>query len=393
MIRIRRLSVIALSVVVLVGGLVMAAPEMKSIEEIVREHIQPLVDQSLPLKQRYIGIWVGVISNSKEFMQGFGERTLGAKNPPDEQTFFEIGSISKTFTGISLADSGLDLNAKAQDFLPKNAVLPTYNESSITLLQLVTHTAALPSIAADIDSLQKFLEYTPANAYSFLKTYKLARVPGFKYDYSNLSFGLLAHILEKSPEDEETVHFENLVAKITSPLGMTETVVFLNAEQKLRLSRAYDDDGNSDAYWKWGINSINSGAGALKSTGFDMMKYLRANLGLTLSSVGRAIEKSHVELFKVDESLSIGYGWHILNLGNERVVWHNGGTGGFQTFVGFNKVKKTGVILLANTAHKTEDSRVDPRIDQAAFGILRNLCSAGVDFSTLKPTITSRLRP
>lgn len=344
-----------------------------NIEATVNEQIQPLVDSNLSLNKRYIGIWVGIFSPEREFINGYGERELGKQNPPNETTFFEIGSISKTFTGISLAMSGLDLSQNVQDLLPKEVLLPTFDGSPIKLIHLVTHTSGLPSIGDNIKSLQDFLEYSPIDAFAFLKNYELKRYPGQQYEYSNLGFGLLAHVLNGSSPNNETRHFEKLASTISKPLGMDETVVFLNSDQKSRMTESYDHDGNSGAHWNWGPNSLNAGAGALKSTGRDMMKYLRANLGIGHSTIDTAIAASHMELFRVNETLSVGYGWHILKLGSDRIIWHNGGTGGFQTFLGFNKEKRTGVIILANTSHRTDNSPVDPRIDQAAISILRKL--------------------
>lgn len=360
----------------LLGGTIVRANSPNSdsnMESVINTAISPLVDINLPVKKRYVGIWVGLVSEDREFSRGFGETTLGNGSAPTESTFFEIGSISKTFTGILLSLSGYDLNKDVQDFFPNGLRLPRYNGSPVKLLHLVTHTSGLPSIGANVQSLEQFLNYSFTDASNFINEFTLKQVPGSSYIYSNLGFGLLANILEGGSSDDQTIHYETLIKNITTPLQMNETVVFLNSEQQVRFCESYDDNGNPHSQWNWGKDSLNAGAGAIKSTGSDMLKYLKANMGQIHSPIDSAIQQSHSELFRVSDNLSIAYGWHILKGPNNKVIWHNGATGGFQTFIGFNKEKNVGVILMANTAHRTETEPVDPRIDLAGFQILKNM--------------------
>lgn len=342
-------------------------------ESVVNSVVLPLTNSSLPLGKRYIGIWVGIVSGNQTFSKGFGETRLDSGRSPDESTFFEIGSISKTFTGILLALRGLDLNSEAQSYLPKDVTLPRFKGSPIKLVDLVAHTSGLPSVPENISSLEEFLNYSPASAYGFLNNFTLKSSPGSSYEYSNLGMGLLAHILEGSHPDKQTLRFEKMVREITIPLGMHETAVFLNDAQKTRLAEAYDSDGKAEAHWDWRENSVNSGAGALRSTGRDMLMYLQANLGILRTPIEGAIQKSHQELFKKSDEHAVAYGWQLSKLGSDTVVWHNGGTGGFLSFTGFIKEKNLGIVVLANTSPSTEDGQPDDQIDFAGFRILTEL--------------------
>jgi len=105
----------------------------------------------------------------------------------------------------------------------------------------------------------------------------------------------------------------------------------------------------------WDLPTL-AGAGALRSTVNDMLKFLSANLGLTNSPLRKAMEMSHgIQKPTGTPDLDIGMGWHIFNKYNTSVVWHNGGTGGYRTWAGFVKSKKSAVVVLCNTSFGVDD--------------------------------------
>ena len=102
-----------------------------------------------------------------------------------------------------------------------------------------------------------------------------------------------------------------------------------------------------------------------------MMKYLKANMSITTNPLINSMKVSHKAIFKVSDKLEIGMGWHIKS--QENIIWHNGGTDGFISFIGFDKKKNAGVVILTNSALEKENSVVDDRIDIAGFNILKSL--------------------
>jgi D-alanyl-D-alanine-carboxypeptidase/D-alanyl-D-alanine-endopeptidase len=182
-----------------------------------------------------------------------------------------------------------------------------------------------------------------------LMKHKLQRQPGEKSAYSNLGVGLLGHALAlKSGFDYEGL----LEAKITGPLGMSNTRITLDDTDRERLAIGHDSDGNPVA--NWDLPTL-AGAGAIRSTTGDMLKFLAAQLGLQKSSLDAAIAKTHEVQFKnpENEPYDIGLGWLLQRNGN--IIWHNGGTGGYNSFAGFQPEKKIGVVVLANSSSKYVD--------------------------------------
>jgi CubicO group peptidase (beta-lactamase class C family) len=184
---------------------------------------------------------------------------------------------------------------------------------------------------------------------SFLLKHKLQRQPGEKSVYSNLGVGLLGHTLQlKSGYDYESL----LEDKITGPLEMANTKITLDDDDLKRLAIGHDSDGQPVS--NWDLPTF-AGAGAIRSTTGDMLKFLASQLGLKKSKLDPAIAKTHEVHFKIPENepFDMGLGWLLQR--NDGIIWHNGGTGGYNSFTGFQPEKKLGVIVLSNSSNKYVD--------------------------------------
>jgi CubicO group peptidase (beta-lactamase class C family) len=109
-----------------------------------------------------------------------------------------------------------------------------------------------------------------------------------------------------------------------------------------------------------------AGAGALRSTGRDMLMFLKANMGLVATPLDAALRRSHGELFSDTDQMTLGMNW-IRTFDDDlaqNIVWHNGGTGGFRTYLGFTEDRRVGVFVLGNSAHS---------VDSLAIEILKSL--------------------
>lgn len=298
-----------------------------------------------------VGLVVGVIDGEHNKVISVGKENISNNKLVNKESLFEIGSITKTFTGILLADMVLKGELRLDDpviqFLPQGMTMPTRNAKQITLLHLATHTSALPRLPTDFvpkDMANPYANYTVEMMYKFLSNYQLTRDIGLKSEYSNLGMGLLGHVLAlKAGKSYEALVKE----RILNPLGMNNTTIMISDSQKKQLTIGHDAAGNPTSHWD--IPTL-AGAGALRSSGEDMMIYLAANMGLDKTSLSAAIELSHQYQHEFgSETLSIGLAWLTSEAPDGDVIWHNGGTGGYRSFVGFNKKMGIGVFVLANS--------------------------------------------
>jgi len=305
------------------------------------------------------GIVVGILDEKGTRFVAAGESSATRKQAPDGDTVFEIGSITKAFTGILLADMALRGEVKLEDpvskYLPETVKVPEFEGRAITLLDLTTQSSALPRLPANLkpkNMMNPYADYSVEQLYAELANIKLTRAPGEKYDYSNLGVGLLGHALAR----RAGMSYEALVtARILKPLGMSRSSIVLTEDQKLNFASGHGADLNETDSWTWESPTL-AGAGAMRSTAKDMLKFLAANAGLTETPLRKAMEMSH-EIRKATGTpeLSIAMGWHVFDRFQTRIVWHNGGTGGYRTWAGFAPGKKTAVVVLCNTSFGVDD--------------------------------------
>ena len=281
-----------------------------------------------------------------------GRRRVVAVGVPADRVF-EIGSITKTFTGSILAtmvaDGSVRLDDPVAKYLPATVRVPARNGRQITLVDLATQSSGLPRLPSNMaprDSTNPYADYSVDQMYAFLSTYELPRDPGETYEYSNLGVGLLGHALAL----KAGVSYEELVRRrVLAPLGMRETAITLTPALQARLAPGHDEEGH--VVPNWDLPTL-AGAGALRSTAQDMLKYLAANLDTAapfrLAQVSRHAAGT--------ATMTIGLAWHILaRPGGASIVWHNGGTGGYRSFAGFDEVRRVGVVVLTNANIGADD--------------------------------------
>lgn len=323
--------------------------EIKEINDVLRERVEVgKINQSI----------VVALINEKEIRfvsYGKTSQVAGAKNA-DENTVFEIGSITKVFTGTLLAEAirrgEVALNDSISKYLPKTVKIPLRAGKEITLLDLATHSSGLPGLPTNFapkNPGNPYADYTVAQMYDFLSGYQLTRDIGTGYEYSNFGMGLLGHILSLRAK----MSYEDLVrTRILKPLKMNDTTITLSPALKSRMAQGFDENG--DAVSNWDIPTL-AGAGALRSTAKDMAKFIRANLNLQKSDLSAAFAEAHKSRRNAGGKMKIGLAWHLLPNASGDIVWHNGGTGGFRSFAGFNQALKKGIVVLTNTSESVDD--------------------------------------
>ena len=304
------------------------------------------------------GMVVGLLDAS-------GARRFVAVGVPDDRVF-EIGSVTKTFTAAILADmvarGEVRLDDPVAKFLPASVRVPSYNGKQITLVDLATQSSGLPRLPGDFaphDSSNPYADYSVAQLYAFLSSYQLPRDVGATYEYSNLGMGLLGHALTLKAR----MSYEDLVhQRVLTPLGMRETAVTLTPALAARLTPGHDAEGH--VVPNWDLPTL-AGAGALRSTARDMLTFLAANIDTARAALNRELATTHAPRRAAGSpAMQIGLAWHILSRPGGSIVWHNGGTGGYRSFVGFDPVRRVGIVILANSNNAAVDDLGFHLIDQ-----------------------------
>ena len=302
------------------------------------------------------GIAIGVIGPDGQ-RRIFAYGASGTARPIDGSTVFEIGSITKVFTTSVLADmvakGEVALDDPVAKHLPPSAKVPSRNGRQITLLDLATQSSGLPRMPSDFspkDPANPYADYSAEQALAFLSRYELTRDIGSTYEYSNYGMGLLGIALAH----RAGMSYEDLVTRrILQPLGMTDTRIGLTPAMRERLALGHDPAGSVVS--NWDITGL-AGAGALRSTVNDMLKFLAANMDSASRPLGRVLATTHSRRqFASGSMMNVGLGWHVRPKPDGSIVWHNGGTGGYRSFTGFDPGTRIGVVVLTNASTSADD--------------------------------------
>lgn len=277
--------------------------------------------------------------------------------PLGGESIFEIGSITKVFTNILLADMVLkgevSLDDPVQKFLPAGVTMPSRNGKAITLLDLATASSGLPSLGSNMkpaDMRNPYADYSVQQMYDFLSSHTLRRDPGERYEYSNIGMGLLGHVLGlRAGKSYEAL----LRERVLEPLGMRETFIEVPAAVAGRFAVPHDADLEEASPWE--LPTL-AGAGALRSTTRDMLMFADAVTHRDRGPLARAIAFS-IEPRRPTSipNMRIALGWHVREAGGRTIVWHNGGTGGFRTFFGFDPATGAHAMVWSNTSNSVDD--------------------------------------
>ena len=310
-----------------------------------------LIDR-IDVEKRGVGIVVGVIEPQGRRVVAYGSLEKGDKRPLDGDTIFEIGSITKVFTALLAADMAhrgeLKLDDPIAKYLPPGVKVPERNGRQITLVDLATHTSGLPGMPDNFrpkDPANPYVDYTTEALYSFLSSYELPREIGSKFVYSNLGFGLLGQgLAHRAGMDYEQL----VITRICEPLHMNSTRITLSPALRQRFAAGHGQDLLTVAAWD--IPTL-AGAGALRSSTNDLLTFLAAMLGYTDNPLAAA-QKTTLETARPTGGAFVdsGLGWVIDTRGGGEIIWKNGGTGGYRTFIGYSPKTRIGIVALANTS-------------------------------------------
>ncbi len=255
----------------------------------------------------------------------------------------------------------MSLDDPIASLLPDTLALPA-EEPPLHLRHLVTHTSGLPRIPDGFrpaNPQNPYADYDVPKLYSYLEGYVLNSPPGERYAYSNLGVGLLGHLLCRAralPNYEEL-----LVSRVCRPLGLSDTRVVPEDAARARLAAA--SGPNNVPLCAWDLDAL-AGAGAIRSTTGDLLRFAAAEIDPDATPLRRALRRSHERLFSLGaDGSAVAYGWHVGKGG--RTLWHNGQTGGFHALLLIAPAERAAVAILASSA--------SGKIDEIGTKILKEI--------------------
>lgn len=320
-------------------------PLQKLLDSLAIEHLQDPVN---------CGLSISVIKDGKADFYFYGSVSKSKDKLPDTATLYEIGSVTKTFTAIVLAhainEKKLQPGDDIRKYLPGSYPNLEYKGKPITIEHLSNHTSGLPRIPAEFDRQKNFDVQDPYKNYTkemfleYLARVKIEVEPGTVSEYSNYGVAVLGMILEQVYHKSIT---ELIAMYVTNPAGMRHTVFDVSGSEKDLRANGYNEEGKEVKFWTLGLFNA---AGGLKSNISDMTRYLQANM----QDINADFSLTHQSTF-TDAHNSIGLNWIISTAaGKQTIIWHNGETGGFHSYVGYSKQQNAGVVILSNSATETE---------------------------------------
>lgn len=318
--------------------------------------IDKLVDNTFKTyasKAKTAGFSIALIDNNTIRQYNYGETKLGNKTLPNNQTLYEIGSVTKTFIATSILSwlNNQDINSPINIYLPSNLSSHlALNNTPISFKHLLSHTSGFPRIPNDLPNNQDpYNGYDSTKVYNYITQNNLVRTPGtlptseqqaFNF-YSNFAYGLAGILLERNHNQNLNTILNNY---IFNDLVMTNTT--LNNIENIS-NRAFPHNSTNNASY-WHFSGL-AGAGGIKSCLSDMIKYAQAQINAVNGSATQRCQEPVVQINGKDY---FGLGWEFYyTKSNKRITVKDGGTGGFTAFIAFDRASKKSIVALFNNSN------------------------------------------
>ena len=342
--------------------LLFAAPA-DALKAVIGPKVEPLV-----AGRKNAAVAVGVWRDGKPQVFGFGTaHTRLGDATPDGKTVFPIGSVTKAFTGLLLAEAVRRGEVKLLDpvnkHLPADWRVPAKGDRPVTLEHLATHRSGLPVQPPDAILIES---NDPANGYADVDRMKVARslalikpthAPGDRYGYSNLGVGLLGHALTDAAG--ATSYDALLKERVCRPLGLPDTAEALTGEQAARLADGFGPTGESGPHWEF---ATLVGCGGLFSTADDLLQFAAASFADSKSPLAESFALATAPRAEAGKGQRVGLCWMTaVTPDKPAAVWHNGATPVCHAMLWTVPERKLAVVVLS--------ARKDGRVDKVAADI------------------------
>ncbi len=316
-----------------------AASTQKDIESAIKKEADHLLQDN-----RFTSVSIGVVSGGEGITRHYGELTKKQGNKPNDQTIYEIGSVSKTMVGLltafAIADGKLSLDENVNHYINNQLDKVSSSSHPITIRELLTHTSGLPKdleqlgLTEETASIQAFINATNKFDASALKG---------QFHYSGAGAELLSYILTQVYHKP----FDTLLKQtLKEKAGMLNTQVNLSKAQIPFLAYGYDDK-NEIAKSHVAPNKLWGGRGFIKSTMPDLVSYMQLQLQGDLP----AVALSHKRLFDVTDSEYLAFFWIVAQ--DEKLgtyIIHHGGVESTQNWMIIFPTHNLAISVVSNSS-------------------------------------------
>jgi serine-type D-Ala-D-Ala carboxypeptidase/endopeptidase len=302
------------------------------------------------LKDDGVSLAAGRLSGGKTGFAGASKAGLR----PDADSVFEIGSITKTFTALLLADAVVRGEVKLDDAvegaLPEGLKLRDSAGQPLRWVDLATHRSGLPRLASNMTPARPddpYADYDWASLRLFVKGWQPMTARDSAFGYSNLGFGLLGHALAlRQGSDYATL----LTSRVLAPLGLQNHIGF----GRSTLLQGHDTQGKPVSAWHF--QSTMAGAGALHGSARGLLLYAEAALGGYEHPLREAFAMCLQRRAPGAAPMNpIGLAWSLAPLNGRTVFNHDGGTGGFSSSLWLDPSRGRASVVLANAQVQVGD--------------------------------------
>ncbi|MBO6512620.1 MAG: serine hydrolase [Phycisphaerales bacterium] len=329
------------------------------VEDAVNKHIEPLIEAGL-----VPGAVVAVRSKGIDSYYTLGKLDYESDESPSFDTLYEVGSISKVFTGVLFADAvrrgEVTKDTLVDDLLPDEFDARDFEGTEVELWHLTTHTSGWPTAPANLrpaDAENPFLGYTDEMMYYYISNASPKRTPGTEFEYSNLGVGLLGTLVSKNAG---TGYEDLVIERVFEPLGIEEFWITLDDDERDRLAPA---TSSKRATKPWGATGAMDPAGMWVSSAPAMLEFAVANLEGGEGEIYESLEFAREPM--ADSGFGrVCFGWMLALDGS--TYWHNGMTGGYSSYMAINHDLDLAVVVLTNSATLTTTTVGEKLVQQLA---------------------------
>ena len=311
--------------------------------------IQRLLADRIDVQKQSIGMVVGIVTPAGRRIVSYGKVASDRPEVPDGDTIFDIASVTKVFTALVLSDmvarGEVSLDDPVNKYLPDAVRVPGRNGREITLVDLATHTSSLPTWPADLSpfTAEAFATYSTSQLYNTAARVELPRDIGSRWEYSNFGYALLAHALSRRAGTD----YETLVRKrVLSPLQMKSTGIVLPSSLDAQRSAGHAPDLTPAPPWTFGAYD---GAGALKSTADDLLRFLDAAMNPP-DAAWRAAFAALLEVKRPGRGFTQALGWQIHTIDGRPLILHDGAGLSYAASIAYDPEARVGVVVLSNAS-------------------------------------------
>lgn len=333
----------------LVGGSKAASPSSTPSDA----EIASILAERIDFYRDGVGMVVGVIDPTGRRVIVHGVRDPHDTRPLTGDTQFEIGSITKAFVGLLLENmvrrGEVSLSEPINQLLPAQMQTPLQDGRAITLVDLATHTSALPFQPknADLAAPNPVATYSESQFAEFISSYSYPWKIGSRFEYSNIGYGLLGYGLGRKGGAGLPALVQE---RILQPLGMRNTYFTLPAALEPELAPGHDLNLNPTG--RWDHSPLFQGSGGLHSSANDLLTFLSAAIGWTDTSLAPDF-KAMLAIRRAGSisNLFASVGWTEMDQDGQDMVYKQGGTGGYSSCIAFDSAKRLGVVVLSNVGN------------------------------------------